>query len=70
MHTSQFSVCLTAADLNIAVTHKMGRYFCQKCGYKFESEKIKEICPYCGKKTVKEEETAEEIMKDVEKILQ
>jgi len=48
----------------------MGRYFCQKCGYKFESEKVKETCPYCGKKTVEEEQTAEEIMKDVEKIPQ
>jgi len=48
----------------------MTRYFCKKCGYKFESEKIKERCPYCGQREIAEEQTAEEIVSDVEKILQ
>ncbi len=48
----------------------MTRYFCKKCRYKFESDKLKEMCPYCGEKEVSEEQTAEEIMRDVEKILE
>jgi len=47
----------------------MARYFCKKCGYRFESKKIKDSCPYCGKKDIAEEQTAEEIISDVEKIL-
>lgn len=47
----------------------MARYFCKKCGYKFESDKIKDMCPYCGKKEISEEQTAEELISDVENIL-
>ena len=48
----------------------MTRYFCRKCNYKFETEKPKKMCPYCGEKEISQEQTAEEIMKDVEKILE
>lgn len=48
----------------------MTKYFCKKCGYKFESENIKEACPYCGQKDISEEQSAEEILEDVSKILQ
>ena len=48
----------------------MVSYFCKECGYRFENEKKKEMCPYCGKKSVAVEQTAEEIVEDIEKILE
>ncbi len=48
----------------------MTRYYCKKCRYKFKSDQPKEMCPYCGEKEIAEEQTAEEIMRDVEKILE
>ena len=48
----------------------MGRYFCKECRYRFESDTKKERCPYCGKNSLSEEQTAEEIVGEVEKLLE
>ncbi len=47
----------------------MANYFCKECGYKFKNDKKKDACPYCGKKSISEEQTAEEIIEDIEKTL-
>jgi len=46
----------------------MTRFICKDCGYKFESAEKK--CPYCSKDNVEEEKNAEELIKDIEKILE
>ncbi len=47
----------------------MMKFICKGCGYRFESEKENTKCPYCGKKEIEGEKNAEELIKDVEKIL-
>lgn len=48
----------------------MASYFCKECGYKFQNEKLKDKCPYCGKKSIAEEQTAGEIIEDIERTLE
>lgn len=42
----------------------MKKFICMNCRYKFKSElnRIGHICPYCGEKRLKEEESAQEIL--------
>lgn len=40
-------------------------YRCENCGYRFESEKPKR-CPYCGEDSVVKEESAEELLENLE----
>ena len=40
----------------------MARFVCQDCGYRFESEKDAEKCPYCNKDKVEQEQTAGELL--------
>ena len=47
---------------------KMGKFICKECGYKTDSASL-EICPYCNKKSIEKEQDAEELIKEVEKIL-
>jgi len=42
----------------------MVRYICENCKYNFESE-IKTKCPYCGKESVSEEKSAEDLVNSV-----
>jgi rubrerythrin len=43
----------------------MTKYRCRDCNYSFDSEKIPEKCPYCGRKNVSKELNAEEILKEI-----
>ena len=48
----------------------MKNFVCKKCGYRFQSLQEKpKICPYCSKESVTEEQGAEELLDEVEKIL-
>ena len=41
------------------------RYICQNCNYRFESQQIdrkQRGCPYCGKKQVRDEPDADELL--------
>lgn len=40
------------------------RYCCKNCDFKFEKERKPEVCPYCGEKTIGEEKSAEEFLKE------
>lgn len=40
-------------------------YICKECGYRFETERPKS-CPYCSSVKVKREETAEELLSEVD----
>ncbi|MEM3405631.1 MAG: rubredoxin [Candidatus Pacearchaeota archaeon] len=44
----------------------MGRFVCKSCNYRFEREKKPLKCPYCGESSIKEEETAEELLEGLE----
>tara|TARA_Y100000034_G_scaffold19272_1_gene21691 strand:- start:13811 stop:13936 length:126 start_codon:yes stop_codon:yes gene_type:complete len=41
----------------------MAEFVCKNCNYRFKSEKIKEVCPYCGKKELIKEPSAEDLLK-------
>jgi rubrerythrin len=43
----------------------MARYVCKSCNYRFERDKKPNVCPYCGEKAVRCEETAEELIEDI-----
>ena len=39
---------------------------CNKCGYRFESERVPEVCPYCGERgAITREKSAQEIIDEV-----
>ncbi len=42
-------------------------YVCTSCNFRPKNGNSKE-CPYCGKKTVEKERSAEELLDDVDKI--
>ncbi len=39
---------------------------CKRCGYRFESEKMRKSCPYCGEEAVELEKNAAELIDSVE----
>jgi rubrerythrin len=47
----------------------MTKFICKECGYKTDNASL-EICPYCSKKSIKKEQDAEELIKEVEEILE
>lgn len=47
----------------------MTKMICKSCGYRFDNKTSSKVCPYCSKKTVEEEQDAEELIKEVENIL-
>ena len=49
----------------------MAKFVCKNCKYRFEGdgESKNKICPYCGKKDIKEEQDAEELIEEVGEIL-
>ena len=47
----------------------MGKYICTNCNYRFNSENPFD-CPYCGKKTLEKEKSAEELLEQVERLLE
>ncbi|MDP2629009.1 MAG: hypothetical protein Q8P15_03900 [Nanoarchaeota archaeon] len=40
----------------------MTKFVCRRCNYKFEAEKPKKECPYCGEKDIVKELSAEDIV--------
>lgn len=44
------------------------KFICLNCNYRFESESDYTIksCPYCGKKEIKKEPNAEDLLNEVE----
>jgi len=45
---------------------EMVNFVCMECGYKFETEGHKpKNCPYCNKKSVEKERSAEELVDSV-----
>jgi DNA-directed RNA polymerase subunit RPC12/RpoP len=46
----------------------MTEYLCDNCGYRFKSDRkaYEIVCPYCGKKSVKEEESISDILDSLE----
>lgn len=43
------------------------RLYCKNCGYRFESDSIPEICPYCGSKnSINKEVSAQDLLEEVE----
>ena len=47
----------------------MTKFRCRTCGFKFEYGQKPKKCPYCSKETIDNEETADDLIKDVDKII-
>jgi len=45
----------------------MKKYVCKSCGYRFDRDKKPLRCPYCGEISIREEETAEELISNIDK---
>ena len=45
----------------------MAKLICKKCGYKVEGDNLRK-CPYCGDMSLEEEQSAEELVQDVEHV--
>jgi len=44
----------------------MEAFACKDCGYRFESDKKKTVCPYCGEEgTVEREKNANELIESL-----
>lgn len=50
--------------------YKMVEFVCKNCGYKLEDKEGQRRCPYCSIDRLEEEQDAEKLIKDVEKILE
>jgi len=42
----------------------MTKFLCTACNFRFEAEKKREKCPYCGKPNVVREPDAQELLED------
>lgn len=48
----------------------MTKFRCESCRFKFESVAIPKTCPYCSRKgTIAAEESAEQLIKDIDEML-
>jgi len=47
----------------------MTKWVCTSCNFRFESGDAKE-CPYCGRRNVEKEPSAQELLNEVEKLLE
>jgi len=47
----------------------MVKFVCKNCNYRFETENAFD-CPYCGKESIEKEQSAVELLDDVERLLQ
>lgn len=47
----------------------MANLICKKCGYKLKGANTGK-CPYCGEMSLEEEESAEQLIQDVERLIQ
>lgn len=41
----------------------MAKFICKNCGFRTEKENLK-ACPYCDRKTLEKEKTAEELLEE------
>ncbi len=49
----------------------MSKYRCAACKFRFETFKKPKLCPYCSREgSVVEEETAEDLLRDVDNLLE
>jgi len=46
----------------------MAKWVCTGCNFRFEASNPKD-CPYCGRRNIEKEASAEELLDEVEKIL-
>ena len=46
----------------------MGKFVCKSCNYRFESEDAFD-CPYCGEETIEKEQSAGELLQEIEGLL-
>ena len=44
----------------------MTGFICSSCGYRFEAEKQKKECPYCGNEVIEKEKSADELLSSLE----
>ena len=44
----------------------MTNFICRNCNYKFTKEITPKKCPYCSEATVRREESAEELLNEVD----
>jgi rubrerythrin len=42
----------------------MAKFICRNCGFRVEKDKI-EKCPYCDRKSLEKEKSAEELLSDI-----
>ncbi len=47
----------------------MAKWVCTSCNFRFESGNAKE-CPYCGRRNIEKEPSAEELLNEVERLLE
>ena len=47
----------------------MENFICINCKYKFKSGEMPKTCPYCDKRAVERDKSAEEILDEVESLL-
>lgn len=47
----------------------MVSYICTNCNFRLNSERLQKDCPYCGKRALEKEKSAEELLDEVTGIL-
>ncbi len=48
----------------------MDNYICANCKFKFKAMKLPSACPYCNKKSVEKDKTADELVEEIEELLE
>ncbi|MBI5148428.1 hypothetical protein HZA33_01995 [Candidatus Pacearchaeota archaeon] len=48
----------------------MTKYRCSFCKFRFDMARMPKFCPYCNRETVSAEETAEELIRDIDKLIE
>jgi len=47
----------------------MENFICTNCRYKFKANEMPRTCPYCDKRTVEQEKSAEDIVSEVDSLI-
>ena len=48
---------------------EMQSFVCLNCKYRFQARETPKTCPYCDKRTVEKEKSAEDIVSEVDELL-
>ena len=48
----------------------MENFICSNCKYKFKANIMPKACPYCNKRTVEQERSAEDIVDEVSSLIE